>query len=280
MPQEISGLRELYDQYDLFLLDQLGVLHDSRHPYPHAVAALKDLRSAGKRSVIISNSGKRRVYNAARMEGIGFENALYDDLVTSGEVAWNILRREMSAAGTGSAIKCLFITGDDDRSPVDGLNVQLVDAAAEADVVLISSTGGDRFPQDHYRHLLRDAASKGVPCVCTNPDKIALVRGTRTFGAGRIAEIYEELGGEVRWLGKPFPEIYQFACALAGNVDPARVVCVGDSVEHDIAGARDAGFDSVLVRDGIATDLGAAEIAALERQHNAFANFTMDTFAP
>ena len=40
------------------------------------------------------------------------------------------------------------------------------------------------------------------------------------------------------------------------------------------------GFDSVLVRDGIATDLGAAEITALERQHNAFANFTTDTFAP
>ena len=79
---------------------------------------------------------------------------------------------------------------------------------------------------------------------------------------------------------KTFSEIYQFACALAGHVDPARVVCVGDSVEHDIAGARDAGFDSVLVRDGIATDLGAAEIAALERKHEAFAGFSMETFAP
>ncbi len=37
------------------------------------------------------------------------------------------------------------------------------------------------------------------------------------FGAGRIAELYQELGGTVRWIGKPFADIYAAAIDFLGH---------------------------------------------------------------
>ena len=34
---------------------------------------------------------------------------------------------------------------------------------------------------------------------------------------GAIASLYEEMGGKVEWIGKPYPEIYRAALALIGN---------------------------------------------------------------
>jgi HAD superfamily hydrolase (TIGR01459 family) len=278
MRKEIVGIRDLYDRHDLFLLDQFGVLHDGQFPYPGALAALADLKAAGKRTVIISNSGKRARFNAQRMERIGFPRDAYDELVTSGEVAWHILCRETAVGASGSAQRCFVLTSENDYSAVEGLNVELVGNSGDADVVMITASGADRYSEEHYREILAPAAIRDTPCICTNPDRKGLLRGQLHFGPGRIAEIYQELGGHVRWLGKPYPEIYRFACALVGDIEPSRVVCVGDSVEHDIAGARDAGFASVLVRDGIAAGLDNEAIDALERRHGAQADFTIASF--
>ena len=86
-------------------------------------------------------------------------------------------------------------------------------------------------------------------------------RGPR-FGAGRIAELYEELGGPVTRIGKPYPEIYAAALADLNDPDPARVVGIGDSVEHDVAGAKGVGVSAALVRSGIHAELSDDEMAA------------------
>lgn len=52
---------------------------------------------------------------------------------------------------------------------------------------------------------------------------------------GAIAALYEELGGKVTWVGKPYPRIYAEAARLIGN--PRPILCIGDSAEHDVAGA-------------------------------------------
>ncbi len=66
---------------------------------------------------------------------------------------------------------------------------------------------------------------------------------------GAIAALYEELGGRVTWIGKPYPGIYHAAARVIGN--PKRILCIGDSAEHDVAGARNAGFSSLLVLQGV-----------------------------
>jgi putative hydrolase of the HAD superfamily len=53
---------------------------------------------------------------------------------------------------------------------------------------------------------------------------------------------------------KPDPEIFRAAAAAAGCA-PTAAVCVGDSLEHDVAGARAAGMRAILLsRDGDAPE--------------------------
>ena len=144
--------------------------------------------------------------------------------------------------------------------------------------LLLSGSEGDRHDLDHYRRLLEPAAARGVRCICTNPDKVMLTAAGPRFGAGRIAELYAELGGAVEWIGKPFPRIYQAALELLGNPPPERVVCVGDSIEHDIAGGRTAGLKTALVATGILETSTVMERERLFAEHGATPGFLLPAF--
>jgi putative hydrolase of the HAD superfamily len=51
-------------------------------------------------------------------------------------------------------------------------------------------------------------------------------------------------------VAKPDPALLLRALAMAGGIDPADALHVGDSVEHDVAGARAAGMRAALVTGG------------------------------
>ncbi|MER9970707.1 TIGR01459 family HAD-type hydrolase [Mesorhizobium sp. M0060] len=252
--QHLDGIGALAERYQVFLVDQFGVLHDGINPYSGAVEALSALKRAGKTTVLISNSGKRAEPNERRLLKLGFEPGSWDHFVSSGEVAWRSFH-EMAASGAlRSETKCLLISRDNDRSAVDGLPFVLAKDGSDAELVLISASEGDRYDLDHYRRLLGPAAARQVPCFCTNPDKIMLTAVGPRFGAGRLADLYESLGGSVTRIGKPYPQIFEAALALADNPDRDSVVCVGDSVEHDIAGGIGVSVATTLVLSGILAD--------------------------
>ena len=85
------------------------------------------------------------------------------------------------------------------------------------------------------------------------------------MGPGRIANIYQELGGQCNFFGKPHPEIYDHILNDFG-VTASQTICIGDSVEHDVLGANHAGCNSVLVRTGIHENLDDAQLMALFRE--------------
>ena len=272
-PETLTGLRDIARDFDTFLVDQFGVLHDGTTAYPGTIEAMSELKDSGATIILISNSGKRSRPNAARMERLGFKPGSWDHFLTSGEVAWNMLAQ--SLRGQPSQ-KCLLLARDGDRSAIDGLPLEITDDGASCDVVLLAASEGDRHDMDHYRKLLAPAAARAVPCLCTNPDKIMLTTVGPRFGAGAIADEYARLGGPVTWIGKPFPEIYQAARQLAGA--GARIACVGDSIEHDIAGGRHAGLATVLVATGILADMNEDQRAALFVEHGAVPDFMLPAF--
>lgn len=283
----VSGVLQIADGFDLFLLDQFGVLHDGRRLYPGVREVLGALKDLGKPVVIISNSGKRAAVNVARMERMGLGPELYDMMVTSGEVAWKLLSAGTvgegggvdAGDGAGAARTCLMISTDDDGSGLAGLDIKTVSDAAEVDLLLIAGCEAGRYDEDYYRRLIAPAAERRVPCICSNPDMIALDGPRRHFGPGRIAEMYRELGGEVRYLGKPYPEIYEHILTAIGTVDRQRTLCVGDSIEHDVAGAATAGLRSLLVRCGILSGASDTELRALAERHGATPDFVSDSLA-
>ena len=98
-------------------------------------------------------------------------------------------------------------------------------------------------------------------------------------GAGRIAEIYQELGGDVTWIGKPFAEVYQAAASFRMSRIRRDVLCVGDSVEHDIVGAHVFGAFAALVRTGILAGLSDKELSAEIGRHGVAPDFVIENLA-
>lgn len=275
MTRAIEGLGDVADRFDAFLIDQFGVLRDGSGPYPHASEALSQLRAFGKKIVILSNSGKRSAENSIRLARLGFDPTCWDWFLTSGETAWRMMAAEVPEKRPGA---CLLISRDDDTSPLQGLAYDRCESGDEADIVLIAASEGDRHGLGYYETLLAPAVRRGVRCLCTNPDKVMLTPSGPAFGAGRIAELYEDLGGTVTWIGKPFAAIYDQAKAFLATVAPERICAVGDSVEHDIAGARAAGLATVLVETGIHAEMTGSERHDLYLRHQAEPDYILTRF--
>lgn len=270
-PTFCAGVAELAARYDHFVVDQWGVLHDGHAPYPNAIACLQRLRAAGKRVVLLSNSGKRASVNRARLAQIGFADTLFDGVVTSGEATWQALRDRADPFLEGLGRRCILWSRYGDRSLVDELDLEVVARAEDADFLLLGGAEDDaRLEQ--FRATLERAAARDLPMICANPDIVAVQPGGG-FGMapGAIARHYEGLGGRVLYVGKPHRPIYQSCLEALGHPPTSGIVAIGDSVEHDIAGAAGMLLDTALIMGGIhgpGFDLAgewAANRAAIER---------------
>jgi HAD superfamily hydrolase (TIGR01459 family) len=262
-----SLFRAVSSAFDFFFLDQFGVLHDGQRPYRGAITTLRALKARGARIVIISNSGRSGEHNAKRMEKLGFSRDLYDHFLTSGDVARAALLGGELPITLGPATRCMTLSSSNEHDLADALGLMSTEDGAEADLLIISGSQGDRIRLGEYERRIVPAARRGAPCVCTNPDKLMLTSEGTHPGAGAIAALYEEHGGAVTWIGKPYPGIYAAAARLVGISDPSAVLCVGDSVEHDIVGARRFGAAAALIRTGILADLSESELAAEIGRH-------------
>jgi len=277
MPLTVT-LNELSALYDVFFIDQFGVLRDGEAAYAGAALALARLKAEGKTIVILSNSGRSGLYNAARLARLGFDGGSFDHFVTSGDVALALLESGRLHIEKTKHTRSLTISSGDDRSLAEKLGFSSVTSADDADLIIISGSESERISLEAYRNLLHPAAKRGVPCLCTNPDLHKLVGDTLLPAAGAIAELYEGMGGVVTRIGKPNVEIYQHAHALCRNPEKARIVAIGDSLEHDILGAATFGIDSVLAHTGVqAHAMDAALPAQTEETHFA-PNYLLRSF--
>lgn len=245
------GFAALLPLYDGFLLDQWGVLHDGQRPYPGAVAALEGLRASGKRVIILSNSGRLGAENARQLAGLGFARELYDDVVSAGDDARDALARRDEPFHRALGRRCLLLARDGEAHLAAGLGLDLVDEVSAADFLLLMSMEPPRQSVSGWMDLLRAACHRRLPMLCANPDlHRASPGGGLQEAPGLVARAYAQLGGEVRYHGKPEGRIYRTCLARLG-LDRSRVVAIGDSLEHDIAGAEAAGIDSVFIGGGI-----------------------------
>lgn len=259
---EAATLDDIIARHDAFLVDQFGVLLDGTAAYPGAAEALAHVARSGRRVILLSNSGKRSGPNADRLHRLGFAPDSFELVLSSGEAAHRWLEGRGLAAGT----KVWLHARDGDESAIEGLDVRQVNRPEDADLLLLAGSRADVFGLEEYEAWLRPAAARGVPMLCSNPDISMLTpQGTKP-GAGRIAMLYQDLGGRVDWVGKPHPLIYQLALTLLDGIPPDRILCIGDSPAHDIRGGADAGLRTALVRTGLHAATPDADLPHLCRE--------------
>jgi HAD superfamily hydrolase (TIGR01459 family) len=247
----MSSFGQLAQNYDGFIVDLWGVVHDGVKPYPGVLDCLSRLRDAGKTVVFLSNAPRRPHAIAATLGAMGISPHLYTGIMSSGEAVYLGLRDrtdEFATLGT----KLYHLGPDRDRGVFDTLNFEQVDDPAAADFLL--NTGPDDIlgPQDPdlYAPVLKAALQAGIPMVCANPDLEVVRDGVRIICAGLLAEYYKADGGTVIQRGKPDPAIYTPTLAMLGT-SRERTLAIGDSLRTDIAGAKAAGIASCWVLSGI-----------------------------
>ncbi len=278
--RQLSGVAEIAADYDAFLVDAWGVLHDGGEVFAPVVACLEGLAAAGKPVVVVSNAGRRETAMQAELAASGIAEHLYRAAVTSGELTWQALARGAAANGLGET--GYYLGPERSRVFCDGLPYRWGDAAAADFIVNTGVPEGEPESAEPLRPMLEPLAARRLPMVCVNPDKIAIRHGRASISAGAIAVLYREIAGvDVVQFGKPEAGIFAAALARLDATESGRVLMIGDSFETDIAGAARAGLDSLLITDGIHRDAfddapAAAAVGAFAARHGVAPTFHCD----
>ncbi|WP_343563725.1 TIGR01459 family HAD-type hydrolase [Kiloniella sp. b19] len=253
----IRGASELLNNYDGFVIDLWGVMHSGGQAFPEALEALKGLREAGKRIVILSNAPRRVDAVVARNREQGIAEEMADAVLSSGEVTWQNLKNPTGDFYGTLGRKVFLIGPHRDNGMKKGLDLEFVEDPQDADFFLLCGLM-EHSPRDldptGYDDFLKPAAERGCPMVCANPDLVVVRGGSRETCAGAFAERYEALGGRVQYHGKPHQDIYHRCAELMGVDDLSRAIAVGDSLRTDVTGANRAGMAALFIAGGIHQD--------------------------
>jgi HAD superfamily hydrolase (TIGR01459 family) len=251
----LDGIAPVADRYDGFVLDLWGVVHDGRRPYPGVPEALAELKKRGKKVAFLTNAPRRSWAVQRLLDAMGLDRALYDGIMSSGEIAWRLMkRRDHPFFADLRGRRALHIGPERDLSVSEEGVAELVADPAEADFLLNTGPDPERGSVDAevYRPALEAAFAHRLPMLCVNPDRHVMVAGERLICAGALADIYLALGGAVLEVGKPDPAVYGPVLELLGLSDRRRVLAVGDTPHTDLAGAQAAGLDALWALTGLA----------------------------
>ena len=256
MTRSLPAFAKIADRYDGFIFDVWGTLYDGGNAFPEALDTVRTLSGMDKKLLVLSNSPRIPPIVGERLTGIGFDLAWFTEIVTSGGMVADIVggRRDAESEALGERVLWLGQSRFPDTVPTGSFTS--VGSVEDADWIL---NAGPEDPEDcikDYESRLSNSRARNLPMICANPDKNVVHGGVRQICAGAIAGRYGEMGGRVRYFGKPFPEIFA-RCLDRLDLPAERVLMVGDNLETDVLGASRAGIDSVLLGNGI----HAAELA-------------------
>jgi len=241
----IPSVSPLVEQYDVWLCDVWGVLHNGEAPFADAGDACIRFRQQGGTVILVSNSPRPCDAVGRQMVEIGVADGTYDAIVTSGDTTRQVLQERSGQS--------LFHLGPErDQTLFAGLEVEISELD-QCGYVLCSGLYDDLTETpDDYSDLLTQMRAHGLPMVCANPD-IQVERGDRLiYCAGALAAAYAAIGGEVIYTGKPHPPIYERARYLVQkartqDIPLERILCIGDGIKTDMAGAAVSGMDALYI---------------------------------
>jgi HAD superfamily hydrolase (TIGR01459 family) len=244
--------------YDVALSDVWGVTHNGISAFPQACEALSRFRAGGGTVILITNAPRRGAAVSRQLDQIGVPRDAYDDIVSSGDVTCGVM-----AERPGQSV--FHLGPQRDISIFDGLDIRFA-PIEEADYVVCTGLFNDDVETpESYRDMLGIMRRRNLFMICGNPD-VVVERGDRlVYCAGAVADLYDSLGGEVLYAGKPYRPIYEMALARAEKARGAktplsRVLAIGDSVRTDLKGAASFGIDCLFVTAGIhAEELGGRD---------------------
>ncbi|MEU5696150.1 HAD-IIA family hydrolase [Actinosynnema sp. NPDC020468] len=239
--------------YDALLLDLDGTVYRGREAVPGAVEAVAKARSAGLGIRFVTNNASRAPQEVAdHLAELGF-GATLEEVSTSAQAAARML---VGLVEDGAPVLVLGTSALADEVRSRGFEPVREAGDARAVVQGLSQDLG-------WRELAEAcvAIRDGARWIACNVDAtLPTERGLLPGNGSLVAALRTATGAEPLVAGKPATPLLEQAAKSLGAQRP---LVVGDRLDTDIAGAVNAGMDSLLVLTGVSTE---AEAAALPQR--------------
>ena len=261
MVKIIEDFNEVIPNYELFIVDIFGVIHDGLELYPKVFENIQQIKKQNKHFVFLSNAPRRATKAQTALHNFGITKDLYDFIITSGEHAFTYFKNQ-------PILKYFYLGPDKDRDLLDGTEHKMVDNPEEADIAITTGLDPDQQVSDIMTEI-NSIKNANLELHCINPDKFVHKQsGASHVCAGAIADKYIEMGGKVEYYGKPYLSIYESILSKFTNTPKDKILCIGDGLETDIKGANSAGLSSVLITSGMHVNELKTSIGTLHEINN------------
>jgi len=257
------GLRSIVNDYDLFYIDIWGVIHNGIKLHKEAILAINEIEKIKKDYVLLTNAPRPNETVKIFLDNMGMSKNIQEKVYTSGEAALSYLKKnhlEETFYHIGPSRDFdLFIDFKKKKSE---------DIKNCSYLLCTGLFHGHEDDLKYYKDLLNEVITKKM--ICTNPDLIVDRGNKRELCAGSVAMIFEKMGGEVIYFGKPFSEVYN----QAANNNKKKILCIGDNLNTDIKGANLQNYHSLLILNGIhKQEIKNEGIEKVSKKYEAIVNF-------
>ena len=258
-----EGLRSIADNYDLFYIDLWGVIHNGIKLHEKAITALNELIKMNKNFVLLTNAPRPNETVKVFLKKMGMNEQITNHVFTSGQASLNYLKKFLNSEKFFhiGPLRDFDLFNDFKKNQSEDL---------ENSQYLLCTGLFDNYDTDlnYYKKLFEKYINKKM--ICTNPDLIVDRGNVRELCAGSVAMVFEKMGGEVIYFGKPYPEVYNQSI---NNIDK-KILSIGDNLNTDIKGANLLNYDSLLISNGVhRNEINNNGIEKLSKQYESIVNF-------
>ena len=260
---DFNGLQSIADNYDLFYIDLWGVVHNGVKLHEQAIIVLKELLKKNKTFVLLTNAPRPNKTVKNFLQKMGMDQELRDNVFTSGEAALNYLKKNFLD-------KKFYHIGPPRDFDLFNLFEEKKSENINDSEYLLCTGLFDNFDKDliYYKNLFENHINKKM--ICTNPDLIVDRGNKRELCAGSVAMVFEKMGGEVVYFGKPHPEVYNQSIDNSNK----KILSIGDNLNTDIKGANLLNYDSLLISNGVhKNEIKDNGIETVSKQYESIVNF-------
>jgi len=261
-----NGLRSIVKNYDIFYIDLWGVVHNGIVLHKNAIEALEEITKARKQYVLLTNAPRPNTTVKSFLEKMGMNKEIREKVYSSGEAALNYIKKNLLAD------KFYHLGPTRDFDLFLNFKKNKTTDIKESSYLLCTGLFEDQGDDlNYYKELFKEHIKKKM--ICTNPDLIVDRGNQRELCAGSVALVFEKMGGEVVYFGKPFPEVYNQSI----NNKEKKVLSIGDNLNTDIKGANLLNYDSLIISNGIhKNEIKKEGIDKVSKKYEVVVNFIQE----
>jgi len=236
--KKLNHLAEVYGNYDTYIIDLWGVIHNGITLNTKAVEAVKNLIQEKKKVVFLSNAPRPSKEVKKFLQELNMKDEYLENIMTSGEAAMLSLQKENYG-------KFFYHLGPERDNGIFSSIKENKTSIEKCNFILCTGLFDNKKDDlSYYKEILKNYTKKKL--ICTNPDLTVHRGNVEEYCAGSVAKIFESLGGRVVYFGKPHKEIYKMCFS-----NKEKTLAIGDNLNTDIKGANNMKIDSIFISNGV-----------------------------